>query len=84
MQLAGIPVADRDVLELARLLREAGFDATAERLQDNYDSETRVLALTILEREMILRALEDPPDGLAELRAILLLEHEGRVRDGLV
>ena len=37
-----------------------------------------------LERETILRALEDPAAGLEELRAVLLREHVGRVRDGLV
>ena len=35
-------------------------------------------------REAILRALEDPPAGLEELRAVQLQEHVGRVRDGLV
>jgi len=30
-------------------------------------------------------ALHEPPtNGLAELRSVLLLEHEGRVRSGLV
>ena len=47
--------------------------------------ETTVLALTTADRESILRALDDPPtDALAELRATLLLEHEWRVREGLV
>ena len=32
MMLAGLPVRDQDVLELARLLRDAGFDDTAEKL----------------------------------------------------
>ena len=45
---------------------------------------TKVLALTIPEREMIIRALDDPPPGLEEVRAVLLREHVGRVRDGLV
>src|SRR5262245_21651915 len=40
--------------------------------------------LTIAEREQILRALDDPPGGLAGLRGVLLDEHEGRVRQGLV
>jgi hypothetical protein len=43
-----------------------------------------VLALTIDDREAILRALDDPPDSLAELRGVLLREHEWRVREGLV
>ena len=45
---------------------------------------TKVLALTIPERELIIRALDDPPSGLEELRAVLLREHVGRVRHGLV
>ena len=40
--------------------------------------------LTIPERETIIRALDDAPPGLEELRAVLLREHVGRVRDGLV
>ena len=43
-----------------------------------------MLALTIPERETIIRALDDPPPGLEELRAVLLREHVDRVRDGLV
>jgi len=83
MMLAGIPVRDADVLELARLLREAGFVDTAEWLEAAYDREAKIVALTIAEREQIIRALDDPPDGLAELRGMLLAEHEWRVREGL-
>jgi hypothetical protein len=82
--LAGIPVRDQDVLELARLLREAGFDEPAEKLERAWDVESKVLALTIEDRERILRVLDDPPEGLAELRGVLLREHEWRVREGLV
>ncbi len=85
VMLAGIPVADADVLQLARLLGETGFADTAQALEDGYGAETKVLALTISDRQAILRALDDPPtDGLAELRGGLLLEHEWRVREGLV
>ena len=77
-------VRDQDILELAQLLRAAGFAETAERLEDAYDLETMILALTIAEREQIIRALDEPPEGLAELRTVLLREHEGRVREGLV
>jgi hypothetical protein len=82
MMLAGFPVRDADVLELARLLREAGFDATAEWLEAAYDREAKIVALTIPEREEIIRALADPPDGLTELRGVLLAEHEGRCDRG--
>ena len=84
MQLAGLPVSDRDILELARLAREADFNYLAEKLETAYDRETRVLALTIDEREMIIRSLDDPPESLAELRGVLVREHEWRVREGLV
>jgi hypothetical protein len=42
MMLAGLPVADQDVLELARLIREAGFDETAETLESAWDVECKV------------------------------------------
>jgi hypothetical protein len=43
------------------------------------------LALTIVDRESILRALDEPlTDALAEFRGVLLSEHEWRVREGLV
>jgi hypothetical protein len=34
--------------------------------------------------ETTIRALDDPPPGLEELRGVLLREHVGRVRDPLV
>jgi hypothetical protein len=83
MMLAGIRVPDALVLELARLLRDAELTATAETLEIAYDAERAIVALTIDDREPILRALEDCPDGLGELRAVLLREHEWRVREGL-
>ena len=84
VHLAGIPIGDADVLELARLLRRSGFVDVAEKLETGYNRETMVLALTIVDRESILRALDDPPtDALAELRGVLLVEHEWRVREGL-
>ena len=42
-----------------------------------------LLALTIDERAIILGTLEDPPEGLAELRAVLLNEHEWQQQEGL-
>lgn len=50
--------------------------------QTALELRTLVMALTIDDRKRILRALDDPPTGLAQLHAVLLLEHEGRVRDG--
>jgi hypothetical protein len=81
--LCGVNVPDPAVLELALQLRASGFETVAERLEEAYDQETSVLGLTIPERETILRALaegdrNDSP--LAELRSVLLQEHEGRKR----
>ena len=43
------------------------------------------MTLTIDDRERLLWALDDTrTDAFAELRAVLLQEHEGRVREGLV
>ena len=84
MMLAGVHVPDNLVLELAGLLRDAEFRDTADLLEHAYDTECRLIALTIASREAILRVLDDPPDGLAELRGVLLQEHEWRVREGLV
>ena len=81
MHLAGVPLRDELVLELARLVDD---DEIGSRLETAYGRMTKVLALTIPERETIIRALDDPPPGLEELRAVLLREHVGRVRDGLV
>jgi uncharacterized protein (DUF1778 family) len=83
VMLAGIPVDDRLVLELAGRLRDAGFDDTAATLEDAYDTERRVVALTVPDREAIVRVLDDPPDELAELRGVLLRKHEWRVHEGL-
>ena len=43
----------------------------------------KILALTIDERAIILASLEDPPEELAGLRAVLLNEHEWRKSEGL-
>jgi hypothetical protein len=82
--LAGLTVPDKEVLELAGIVRSAGFVDLGEKLETAYDRETKVLALTIDEREMLIRSLDDPPESLAEFRAVLLQEHEWRVREGLV
>ena len=58
-------------------------EPTSTVLQNAVERET-VLALSIDDRERILRALDDPPDGLAELRAVVLRQHEWRVREGLL
>lgn len=82
--LAGLEVRDSDGLALARQLQQSGFVDTAERLETAYDRETRLLGLTIAERDEILRALEHAPAGLGPLRGQLLRDRERWIRDGLV
>ena len=71
------------VAELAGTLRATGADELAARLERALDDDVKLLALTIDERAIILASLEDPPEGLAELRAVLLNEHEWRQRERL-
>lgn len=80
MFVAGISVSDDDVVELARLVHPE----LADRLQTAVDRETTMIGLTIAERTEILAALDGPPDGLAELRGVLLREHEWPLAHGLV
>jgi hypothetical protein len=61
VQLAGVPVRDEDVLDLARLLHDAGCDDTAEVLVVALEAEQAIVALTIQDREAILRSLDDRP-----------------------
>ena len=84
MRLAGIDIPDTAVHELSKLLLEHGFQHTAIRLEVAADEEAAELALAVWEREQALRALEDCPEELLQLRATLLAEHVGRKRDGLV
>ena len=83
MMLAGVRVGKADGLELARALSDAGFDDTADVLTVAWEADQGLVALTVTDRERILRVLDEPPGGLAELRAVLLQEHERRGRHGL-
>jgi hypothetical protein len=81
MYLAGLRIPDDDARELIRLVDEP----TRSLLEKALAFGTEVVALTVDDRERILWALDDArTDALAELRGVLLAEHEGRMRDGLV
>jgi hypothetical protein len=62
--LAGVPVSDRTVLELARHLSEARFDETADKLEKAWSRETRVLALEVDEREDFFGCSPTAPTSL--------------------
>ena len=73
MLLAGLPVPDRLSLDLARILRAQGHNATAATLEYAHETGRRFVALTARDRELILQALADCPFGLAELRDVVRL-----------
>ena len=70
MMLAGVPVLPHPIAALAGSVRRAGAEELADRLEQALADNVSVFALTIDERAIILDQLEDPPDGLAELRAV--------------
>jgi len=77
MLIAGVAVSESDVRELIVLLRRAGLDAVATKLDLDSEVEAHMFSLTTVDREAILRVLDDPPtDALAALRSVLLSDHE--------
>ena len=54
MMLAGLPVPDHAVEDLAELVRAAGADNLADRLERALDDDIKLLALRIDERAIIL------------------------------
>lgn len=82
MMLAGLPVADEAVHELARLVRDADDDL-GDRLEQALVDQMKLLALSLDERALMLSALEDPPQELAKLPAVLLADHQWRPSEGL-
>ena len=83
MMLAGLPVPADAIPELASLVRDAGAYDLADRLERALADDTKLLALSLDERALMLSALEDPPQELAELRAVLLADHQWRRSEGL-
>jgi len=80
MYLAGLRIPDEDVRKLLERVNEP----TRSFLEKSLVLEAEVVALTIEDRERILRALDHVrTDALGELRAVLLQEHEWGARDGL-
>ena len=83
MMLAGLPVPDNAIDGLAELVRAAGADDLADRLERAVADGVKLIALTLDERAVLLLALEDPPPELGELRAVLLADHTWRRGEGL-
>ena len=84
LRLFGVPVNPDDVRALVATLvndNEPRSLTAARTISRALEAEAALVALTAEERDAILAALEDPPAGLAELRAVLLRDHEHR-REG--
>ena len=82
MFLAGVEVRDGALLELARRVRKAGFEATADKLELAWSRQDKTLSLETGDREALLNVLADGPDELADLGSVLLQEQERRRAGG--
>ena len=69
-------VSNSDAALLAELLLAAGFEDTADVLLLALDAEQDLVALSLEDREALLRVLDDPPEALDELRTVLLDAHK--------
>jgi hypothetical protein len=83
VELAGIPIARENLLYLTDRLALVGADDTAALLLVADASGDEIVGLSINDREVIISVLDEPPGGLAQLRAVLLAEHVGRRCNGL-
>jgi hypothetical protein len=84
LQLLGLPVSTEDVRRLTVSLiadYQPGSSDLAGRLAKALDLHTTALALSPAERDLLLSVLEDPSEGLAELRGALLRDYEQRTRE---
>jgi hypothetical protein len=83
MQVAGIDITTIDAVKLIALLARDGRVATADTLATAWGKDETVVGLTIDERNDVLGVLDSPPDGLRQLRAVLLEGHLWRWREGI-
>ena len=80
--LAGVQVRDGIVLDLARRLRDAQFLDTADKLERAWSQEDAQVALEADDRRALLSVLADGPEELADLRSVLIQEHERNLGGG--
>ena len=78
----GLDITDDCTLELVNRLRRADLAPQADTLEGALVSGQSEVGLTIPDRVAILTVLDDQPQGLAELRAVVLQEHTWRCAEG--
>jgi len=78
-----LDITDDCTLELVNRLRRADFAHQADTIEGALVSGQSEVSLTIPDRVAILAVLDDPPKGLAELRAALLSERVWRRSEGI-
>jgi uncharacterized protein (DUF1778 family) len=83
MLVAGVEIENEVVEELVSMLREEYYVNAADTLEHALVEDRAEVGLTIRERTAILDVLDDPPADLAQLRRVLLVEHQWRLRTGL-
>ena len=80
LRILGIPIGDDDARHLvATLIADGTPDAltAAGQITKGVERDLYAVGLTREERTAVLACLEDPPDGLVELRGVLMREHRG-------
>lgn len=80
LRVLGIPISEDDARWLiAALYRDAHAPAVsaALMLEKGVERGLYAVGLSREERTAILGVIDDPPDGLTELRGVLMREHRG-------
>ena len=79
--MAGVEVSGKDGRTLVGLLLRIGRDtdlALALRVERSYSRQVGIISLSPAERDLLLNILDDPTDGLLELRGVLARDHQDR------
>jgi len=78
LRILGIPIGDDARRLIATLLADGSPDAltAAEQLTKGVERDLYAVGLTRPERTAVIACLEEPPESLAELRGVLLREHQ--------
>jgi hypothetical protein len=82
VKVAGVKVKERDVLQLAQLLRRTGSRSLASTLEGALVVGDASVELDREDGDSVLRALEAPPPGLEKLRVALVRRRESHRGNG--